>query len=46
MSFELLHYRDAEKILKKKKMLDDVKDTIEYVENVLNGAYPYGQLLK
>ena len=46
MPFELLHYRDAEKILKKKKMMDDVKDTLEYVDTVLNGAYPYGQLLK
>ena len=46
MSFELLHYRDAEKVLKKKKMLDDVMETLEYVDNVLSGAYPYGSLLK
>ena len=46
MSFELLYYRGAEKIFKKKKMTDDVMETLEYLDNVLIGAEKYGSLIK
>ena len=46
MPFELLHFRDSESILKKKKMMKEVTDSLEYMDSVLSGAYPYGSLLK
>jgi len=46
MSFELLHFRDSDKILKKKKMIDDVKKTLEYLDTVLFEAPNKGELLK
>ena len=46
MSFELIHYRNSEKILKKKGMLDDMTKTLEYIDSALQGAYPFGSLLK
>jgi len=36
--FEIFHFRDSHKILKQKKMLKDVQMTLEYVDDVLNGA--------
>jgi len=46
MSFELLHFRESDKILKKKKMLDDVVKTLEYLDTVLYEAPTKGELLK
>ena len=46
MSYQLIHFRDSEQILKKKKMLTDVTQTLEYLDSVLQGAFPYGALLK
>ena len=46
MPYQLIHFRDSEQILKKKKMLADVTQTLEYLDSVLQGAFPYGALLK
>ena len=46
MPYQLIHFRNSEEILKKKKMLTDVTQALEYLDNVLQGAFPYGSLLK
>ncbi len=46
MSFEILHFRESDKILKKKKMMDDVLKTLEYLDTVLFEAPNKGELLK
>ena len=46
MSYELMHFRDAEKILKKKQMLKDVTTTMEYINEVLAGALYKRELLR
>ena len=38
MSFEMLHFRGSDKILKGKKMVKDVKNTMEYIDDVLCGS--------
>lgn len=46
MSFELLHFRESDKILKEKGMLKDVDKTLEYLDTVLFEAPNKGELLK
>ena len=46
MSFELLHFRDSEKILRSKKMEKDVQATLEYVSDCLYGTLHRGELLR
>lgn len=46
MSFELLHFRDSEKILKKLQMMQDVTKTLEYLDTVLYESTNKGELLK
>ena len=46
MSFELLHFRDSEKLLKSKKMEKDIKATLEYIDDVLYGSLYRGELLR
>jgi len=36
--FKLLHFRGSDKILKKKKMMNDVETTLGYIDDVLSGA--------
>ena len=36
--FQILHFRESEQILKKKKMMKDVKVTLGYIDDVLSGA--------
>ena len=38
MSFEIMHFRGSDKILKGKNMVKDVKVTLEYVDDVLAGS--------
>lgn len=38
MSFEILHFRGSDKILKGKNMVKDVKNTMEYIDDVLCGS--------
>ena len=44
--FEVLHFRDSEKILKNKYMLDDVLVTMEYIDDVLTGSLYKRELLR
>jgi len=46
MSFELLHFRDAEKILKKKKLTQSVISTMQYLSDALHGTLFRGELLR
>ena len=46
MSFEILHFRDADKILSDKKMTDDVIATLEYIDSALFQAHFKGELLR
>ena len=46
MPFELIHFRDADKILKSKRMEKDVQATLEYVNDVLCGSLNRGELLR
>jgi hypothetical protein len=46
MPFEIIHFRDAEKILLKKRMEKDVKATLEYVSDALYGSLCKGELLR
>jgi hypothetical protein len=43
---QLLHFRDSEKILKNKNMLDDVLVTMEYIDDVLTGSLYKRELLR
>lgn len=46
MSFELMHFRDSDKILKKKKMDKQVRATLEYIDDALYGTLHRGELLR
>jgi len=46
MPYQLIHFRNSEEILKKKKMLTEVTQSLEYLESVLQGAFPYGACSK
>ena len=46
MSFELIHFRDSDKIIRKKKLDRDVKATLEYVYDALQGSLYRGELLR
>ena len=46
MSFELLHFRDSDKILKKKKMEKHLLATLEYIDDALFGTLHRGELLR
>jgi hypothetical protein len=46
MSFELLHFRDADKILKKKKLTQIVISTMQYLSDALHGTLFRGELLR
>ena len=44
--FEILHFRDSEKILKKKQLMKDVQATLQYVDDALTGALYKGELFR
>jgi len=46
MPYEILHFRDSEKILLKKNLLDDVQVTMEYIDDVLTGSLYKRELLR
>jgi hypothetical protein len=46
MPFEILHFRDSEKILKEKRLVKDVKETLEYIDDVLYGTIYRRELLR
>jgi hypothetical protein len=43
---EILHFRDSDKILKQKKMVNDVKETLQYIDDVLTGVQFKGELFR
>ena len=46
MNFEIIHFRDADKILKKKSMVSDIAMTMEYIYDSLEGSLYRGELLR
>jgi hypothetical protein len=46
MSFEMLHFRESDKILKKKKMDKQIQATLEYIDDALYGTLHRGELLR
>jgi hypothetical protein len=46
MPFELIHFRDSDKIIRRKKLAGDVKATLEYVHDALQGTIQRGELLR
>jgi len=46
MSFEIIHFRGADQILKMKSMVSDVAMTMEYIHDALEGSLYRGELLR
>ena len=46
MPFEMIHFRDSDKIIRKKKLDRDVKATLGYVYDALQGSLYRGELLR
>jgi hypothetical protein len=46
MAFEMIHFRDSDKIIRRKKLIQDVKATMNYVSDVLTGTIQRGELLR
>ena len=46
MPFEMIHFRDSDKIIRKKKLDRDVKVTLNYLSDVLQGTIQRGELLR
>ena len=44
--FELIHFRDSDKIFEQKAMVSDVAMTMEYIFNSLEGCLHWGELLR
>jgi hypothetical protein len=46
MNVEFVYFRDADKIIRRKKLIQDVKTTMNYVADVLTGTIQRGELLR
>jgi len=46
MSYELLHFRDSDKIIKSKNLAIDLQFTLEYIDDALSGSLYKRELLK
>ena len=46
MPFEIIHFRDSVKIIKEKRMEKDIKVTLEYIDDVLQGTIHRRELLR
>ena len=46
MPFEILHFRESDKIIKEKRMEKDIKVTLEYIDDVLCGTIHRRELLR
>jgi hypothetical protein len=46
MPFEIVHFRESGKILKEKRLVKDVKETLEYIDDVLCGTIHRRELLR
>ena len=45
-AFEIIHFRDSDKIIKDKNMENDIQVTLQYVYDALYGAFYRGELLR
>ena len=45
MPFEIVHFRESDKIIKEKRMEKDIKVTLEYIDDVLQGTIHRRELL-
>ena len=46
MPFEIMHFRESDKIIKQKRMGKDIKVTLEYIDDVLQGTIHRRELLR
>ena len=46
MSFEMIHFRESDKIIRQKRLDRDVKITLNYLSDVLQGTLQRGELLR
>ena len=46
MPFEIMHFRESDKIIKEKRMEKDIKVTLEYIDDVLFGTIYRRELLR
>ena len=46
MPFEIVHFRESDKIIKEKRMTKDIKVTLEYIDDVLSGTIHRRELLR
>ncbi|MFC1880474.1 hypothetical protein ACFL2S_03110 [Thermodesulfobacteriota bacterium] len=46
MPFEIMHFRESDKIIKEKRMEKDVKVTLEYIDDALYGSIYRRELLR
>ncbi|MFC1881532.1 hypothetical protein ACFL2S_08585 [Thermodesulfobacteriota bacterium] len=46
MPFEIMHFRESDKIIKEKRMEKDIKVTLEYIDDVLCGTIHRRELLR
>ena len=46
MPFEIVHFRESDKIIKEKRMTKDIKVTLEYIDDVLCGTIHRRELLR
>ncbi len=46
MPFEIMHFRESDKIIKEKRMGKDIKATLEYIDDVLYGTIYRRELLR
>jgi hypothetical protein len=46
MPYEVLHFRSSEDIIRKKRMKNDVKATLDYIDSTLQGSLYRGELLR
>jgi hypothetical protein len=46
MPFEVIHFRESETILKEKRLVKDVKETLEYIDDALYGSIYRRELLR
>ena len=46
MPFDIMHFRESDKIIKEKRMEKDIKVTLEYINDALYGSIYRGELLR
>lgn len=46
MSYKIMHFREAEEVIRDNNMMDTLMDTIQYLDDVLYGTEQFNELLK